>query len=1601
MSDMPPLRPHTPANGANGNFPGRQMLSKLLNNEQFGRLEEVVNNALMARTEFFKNFGDRRRDIDSECGYPAISSFQGEQYFDLYDREPIARRVVELMPKECWQATPSVYEDDDPENITPFEEAWDMLDENLHAGAASHYKPEEGSIIWEYLCRLDEQSGIGSFGVLLLGINDGKTLEQPIDGIMSPTINSRAQGVVYKIEGGKLIVNQKTGESEAWSNENDYIKEQREHLTTNAPQGPSRLPPKKTSSKQQGTKFAQKRGGNSKPALQPDGSSKDITGTSSPSDVTKDIYGKAPGQTISSLNPYDAQNGGPLPAQHSMDTYGGALPKNQLQSIGIDTEPNQAKGQDDIGPAGSSLLGTDRQYMPIMFTPPMKGDTANKQGDGEGGQERKLIFLRVIPEHMVQVVQYEADIRNPRFGQPIMYLVTLNDPRQPHTGIGLPLATVRIHWTRLIHAADNLTSSEIFGTPRMRPVLNPILDIKKVRGAGAEGYWQSCFTALSFETHPQLGGDVAIDTNAMKDDIENFFNGLQRYLTGVGGGWKTLAPSVVDPTPHIDKSIESICIQLGVPLRVFKGAERGELASTQDDDDWNNRVKGRRSNYITPRVIVPFVDRMIDIGILPLPEEGYKIEWPDPESIGKTAKAAIAAQLTTAITTYASSGGEQVMPLAEFFTIILGLDDDTAKQIAEATQKANELEEQQQQALAEQHGMIPDIEGFQPDPSEAPITLDAGQSAVHPDDIKPGSPAHAKHAPAAGSGIPPPMIGGANGGPPGAAGKGAPPGKDSPNGPPKPPPPGAKPPPNPGAMKQQGKIQAAAKAQAQPPKPKPTANFYSIDVRDADDKLLGFIDPVTNQFCATGPGGGVDSSCSPNMSSDSKGMLDTIKGIASKIGHYEHVAKEWATDKLEKGVEKLPESLQKGVRGAVMLGKIGMAGLFAGYTAAQAFSERVAKENGLTADQARSLRGTLSKVDLGTFEVFKVATLAGVHAAHAPALFTATIPIASAGYLAYSTAKNPKATLRAATGLVRDGASKLAELTQGLADRTYHHALGLTGNASTPEEYETNANLLVAALKAHDFSDWYQALLSAALDNVGNGKDAILLADALYQKQPTMNSHLTDCEEECDDDEDCLDDCLTDNHKAVHNSAGEYIGYIDLVTHQFCATGPGGGVDPTCGKGAAGGKALAGAAKEALTEANKKVYDSIRERVLAEGKMKRGGLGVAGLKAMAKDLGIKGHTALKKEQLIKAVYDKLGVNERAHSEKTVETSKADRMHKVNLAEHGSMTFNDRVVEGVLSRSGASEKPEYQAAVRDILKNGTSAKTESVSYLKGVRNNTLNDLLSGRVTDEKLGNVLKDLSAQNHGTMTVSEFKGQEHKDYITKEGRSFSPIAPKEKEIGLAPAEKGTLWKPPAKKDLGYIERIDKPAFDRLQEITKAEKDSGKKFKDKVVDELLKDNKVALNLNPDDREKYNNLQSGGKLSQKDTRFINAFRDNIVSRVKSGDINPHQTVDALERVSDKGHGTLKLAEYHSLIGGGHIAPEVKEEKIATKRGPRTEKNLTAETVERIKKELGPELAKQVLKGTKVKDIEAEERVKAELPKEYWNKVLDKPSKKKDK
>lgn len=576
----------------------------------------TTNTPLTLSRDAFMNRGlpDPRRNIPAECGHPETRIITAQDYWDLYDRNPLANRAVEIWPKECWKLYPLVYETDDQDEATAFEDAWDALGNDLTPDA-KWFKSERGSPIMQALMRLDILSGIGQFGIMVLGLDDGAPLSEPVKGIKeenSSPVNYEpekdAEGKQVKDEQGRLKGNWK-------------------------PPDPKTDPALTVNAKGQLVYKLYKLTWNAE----------------------EEDNGKKAGRT------------GRGNDQRAMDTTGLGTPKG----------------------------------------PPGEGDANGRnpdsvEGKAEGEEEAftprfKLRYLRCFAEHQILITQFETNKTSDRYCMPLMYQVDFSDVKNQQGGIGLPSGTEMVHWTRVIHVADfwhtAASGTETFAVQRLRPLINDCLDAYKVSGIDAEGYYGSAYPGHQFVTHHELGGDVDVDLDALRDAYENYKNdSSQRAMLGRGGEWKPMAPTVAEPTAHWELHAKNIAVKQDIAWRIWMGSERGELASSQDEKQHVVKCKNRRDTHCTPSILQPFIGRSILLGLLPEPEQVI-IEWPDEEGLGEVDKATVANTRTTAMSAYLAGGVEALMTPLDYLTRELGYTEDEAAAILQNAQKEQMLEE--------------------------------------------------------------------------------------------------------------------------------------------------------------------------------------------------------------------------------------------------------------------------------------------------------------------------------------------------------------------------------------------------------------------------------------------------------------------------------------------------------------------------------------------------------------------------------------------------------------------------------------------------------------------------------------------------------------------------------------------------------------------------------------------------------------------------------------------------------------------------------------------------------------------------------------------
>lgn len=309
--------------------------------------------------------------------------------------------------------------------------------------------------------------------------------------------------------------------------------------------------------------------------------------------------------------------------------------------------------------------------------------------------ERELLYIRPFDESLVTINKVETREDNPRMGQPIEYNVQFADTNSTGMfGATLSLRTLKVHWTRVIHIADNRADSDVLGVPRLECVYNRLLDLKKIVGSSAEMFWKGGFPGIAIEANPvQPGVSVNLDKEATKEEVEDYFNGLSRAFTLVGMTAKSLAPQVADPKSHMETQIRCIAIAMSVPWRILMGVEVGQLAGEQDMKGWNRKLQRRRDDYVGPYIIRPFVERLIAAGVLPPLRDGneLKITWPDLNTPTDDEKATVLEKRTNAMAKYVQADCVMVMPPHQWLTMEAGYTDEQAKAILEEAEGQESL----------------------------------------------------------------------------------------------------------------------------------------------------------------------------------------------------------------------------------------------------------------------------------------------------------------------------------------------------------------------------------------------------------------------------------------------------------------------------------------------------------------------------------------------------------------------------------------------------------------------------------------------------------------------------------------------------------------------------------------------------------------------------------------------------------------------------------------------------------------------------------------------------------------------------------------------
>jgi len=282
-------------------------------------------------------------------------------------------------------------------------------------------------------------------------------------------------------------------------------------------------------------------------------------------------------------------------------------------------------------------------------------------------------FIQVYDQNSAKITDFYSDIINPKFGKPMKYDLTIRALVNSSTNNG---QTMSVHESRIIHLAEDCVMNDYIGTPKLKAVYNRLMDLDKILAASAEGFWRAAWPGLAAMKDPEVRwGKNSKDE--VSEQFQNYAQGLSRFMRLEGVSVQELAAQPADPSKHVGVNLELIAGTVRIPRRILTGSEMGEMASTQDRENWHDRVMERRNVWAIPYVIYQLVDKLDSAGLLDKPSS-YVVKWNRSQHTERD-QTEINKKKVSMITSFAKEPNSQsVMSLFDFYKL-LGYSETEAK----------------------------------------------------------------------------------------------------------------------------------------------------------------------------------------------------------------------------------------------------------------------------------------------------------------------------------------------------------------------------------------------------------------------------------------------------------------------------------------------------------------------------------------------------------------------------------------------------------------------------------------------------------------------------------------------------------------------------------------------------------------------------------------------------------------------------------------------------------------------------------------------------------------------------------------------------------
>lgn len=267
-----------------------------------------------------------------------------------------------------------------------------------------------------------------------------------------------------------------------------------------------------------------------------------------------------------------------------------------------------------------------------------------------------LVEMIPLYEGQLTVLTTDQDKTSLRFGMPLTYQYSTG-------GVGdrneRESSSMTIHWTRLVMAAEGSDGNSIYGVPALEAGYNSLLDLRKIVGAGGEGFYRNAAQSIAFDVKDSASAmqnkELLDGFNEQFDDFTR--NRMRRGIWTPGMEATPLDSSLVSPKEFFNAALNDVAASIPMPATILIGQQTGRLASDEDMDTWLLECQSRRVNWCTP-MTSDVIDWCIEWGVLK--SQSYTVEWDDLLAISDGEKLDNADKMAATNQKNFMSGGGQV-----------------------------------------------------------------------------------------------------------------------------------------------------------------------------------------------------------------------------------------------------------------------------------------------------------------------------------------------------------------------------------------------------------------------------------------------------------------------------------------------------------------------------------------------------------------------------------------------------------------------------------------------------------------------------------------------------------------------------------------------------------------------------------------------------------------------------------------------------------------------------------------------------------------------------------------------------------------------------